>query len=162
MNIAPKLVALLAAGITPLPAAASASYDALIDAREVICEFQKSGVAPRRGGEPDMLLVVEGIDAGARDTRIVSSRSVGAKPVRVYPSDTGVHFVQDLSGSVIVTTVLACDAWKARRDGTRTCRRFPAVNAWHFDQSVHQNPDRAFVRLASSSYSGFCEPWNVE
>jgi hypothetical protein len=162
MNIATKLVPMLVAGMSPLPALATASYEALIDAREVICEFQKTGVAPRGGSEPDMLLVVEEIEANARGTRVVSSRSVGAKPVRVYPSDTGVHFVQDESGSVIVTTVLACNDWRVKADGRRTCRRFPAVNAWHFDRSVHQNPDRAFLRQPGTSYSGYCEPWNVD
>lgn len=157
-----RVLALLAAALAPLPAAAAAAYDALVDAREVICEFQKTGAPPKRGREPDMLLVIEGIEAKAQGTRIVSSRSVGAKPVRVYPSDTGVHFVQDVSGSVIVTTVLACNEWKANQGGKRACRRFAAVNTWHFDQSVHRDPDRAFLRLPGTSYSGYCEPWNLE
>ena len=150
------------AGLAVPQALGVTAYDALKDAREVICEFKKTGVVRSQGRDPDMLMVIENIEAAPNRARIVSSRSVGAIPVRVYASATGVHFVQDLSDSVIVTTVLACDEWKVNKNGKAVCRRFAAVNAWHFDQSVHLNPDRAFLRLPGTSYAGFCEPWNLD
>ncbi len=160
MKTAPRLI-LLALAMSPLSAlATSPTYAALGEARDVICEFQKTSVAPH--SNTDMLLVVEGIDAEAQRAHIVSSRSVGAKPVHIYPGEEGVHFVEDASGSAIVTTILACDAWDTKVDGRRTCRHFPAVNAWHLDASVYSNPDLAYRRLPGAFYSGSCEPWNVD
>lgn len=161
MKTASLVVFALAALASPQAPGASA-YDALKDAREVICEFNKAGAAASRARNPDMLMVIENIEASREGARIVSSRSVGAKPVRVYATGTGVHFVQDVSESVIVTTVLTCDKWRVNKDGKAACRRFAAVNAWHFDQSVHRDPDRAFLRLPGTSYAGFCEPWSLD
>lgn len=161
MKTARLIVSALSA-LASSQAPGATAYDALKDAREVICEFNKAGAAASRARYPDMLMVIENIEASGDRARIVSSRSVGAKPVRVYATGTGVHFVQDVSESVIVTTVLACDQWRVNKGGKAVCRRFAAVNAWHFDQSVHRDPDRAFLRLPGTSYAGFCEPWNLD
>ncbi|OGA04273.1 MAG: hypothetical protein A3I00_04230 [Betaproteobacteria bacterium RIFCSPLOWO2_02_FULL_64_12] len=161
MKTARWIASALAALASPQAPGVTA-YEALKDARDLICEFNRAGAAASRSRDPDMLMVIENIVATREAARIVSSRSVGAKPVRVYATGTGVHFVQDLSESVIVTTVLACDQWRVNKDGKALCRRFAAVNAWHFDQSVHRNPDRAFLRLPGTSYAGFCEPWNLD
>ena len=39
--------------------------------------------------------------------------------------------------------------------------RYRALNSWHFDTSVHRDPDKAFARLGTSSYHGSCEPWHL-
>ncbi|MBI5909407.1 MAG: hypothetical protein HY848_05590 [Betaproteobacteria bacterium] len=140
------------------------ALDELIEARDLICEFHNTGV-PRSlmrrlaGDEQfDMLLVIEAIDPGSGRARAVSSKQTGAKSLRYYKTRSAVHFVQDLASSVVVTTVTGCEKW-GRKRGEELCVRYRALNSWHFDTSVHRDPDKAFGKLGTSSYHGACEPW---
>jgi hypothetical protein len=134
-------------------------------ARDLICYFNRSGPvrlpAPLQRGSDDLMVIIEGIGLDNGTANVTSSRGIGAKPARVYASDARVHIVEDVNGSVVVTTILACEAWKGQAE-SRKCRRYAAVIAWHFDRSVHVNPDRSFLGLPGSSYTGHCEPWNLE
>ena len=153
------------AGATPESGAAALPFDDLSRAGDVICSFQKSGrtSASRRPHlkDDDLMVIIEGIGSPSGSATVYSSRTAGANPARIYSSETGVHFVQDINDSVVVTTVLACESWKSGRGG-RKCSRYSAVNAWHFDRSVHQHPDRVFLALPGTSYTGHCEPWNID
>ncbi len=140
------------------------ALDELIQARDLICEFHNTG-APRSllrrlvGEEHfDMLLVIEAIDPGSSRARAVSSKQTGAKSLRYYKTRSAVHFVQDLASSVVVTTVTGCEK-RGRKGGEELCVRYRALNSWHFDTSVHRDPDKAFAKLGTSSYHGSCEPW---
>ena len=125
---------------------------------DLICDMRISG-APLRKGWPrsDLMLIVDEVGAKPGEARVVTSRSVGGRGVRVYSGETGVHLVEDLNDSVMVTTLLGCEV--RARDGR--CLRYDAVMAWHFDRSVHQNPDAAFRRLPGTSYAGTCEAWRM-
>ena len=138
--------------------------DDLIEARDLICEFNITG-RPRsvlrrmvEGERFDMLLVIEAIDPASGKARAVSSKQAGAKSLRYYRTASAVHFVQDLETSVVVTTVSGCENW-GRKGDADLCVRYKALNSWHFDTSVHRDPDKSFDRLGTSSYYGFCEPW---
>ena len=163
LNSAVFLAALAAAG----QSLADDPLVDLIDARDLICEFHITGV-PRSllrgiaGSEHfDMLLVIEAIDPGSGRARAVSSRQAGAKALRYYKTGSAVHFVQDLASSVVVTTVTGCEKW-GRKGGEALCMRYRALNSWHFDTSVHRDPDKTFARLGTSSYYGSCEPWHLD
>ena len=150
----------------PLATGASLpELDQLIEARDLICHFRKAGASPapfpRRGPEFDMMQVIEKIDAVAKTARSVSTSSVGRKSLSVYRTDTRVHFVQRLERSVVVTTVEACETWRTKR-GIESCTRYRALNAWHFDQTVHLDPDASFLKLPGVSYTGHCEPWYLD
>jgi hypothetical protein len=146
------------------PASAHDALDDLVEARDLICEFRITGMPSsllRRmveGERVDMLLVIEGIDPGSGQARAVSSKQVGRKSLRYYKTASAVHFVQDLATSVVVTTVNACEKW-GRKGGEELCVRYRALNSWHFDTSVHRDPDKVFGNLGTSSYHGWCEPW---
>jgi hypothetical protein len=154
------LAVLSAAG----PLRAENALDDLIDAKDVICEFHNTGAPTSMlrslvdGERYDMLLVIEAINRAENRARATSSKSVGTKGVRLYRTGKLVHFVQDLSESVVVTTVTGCEKW-GRKAGQRLCVRYKAFNSWHFDTSVHRDPDRSFENLNTSSYYGACEPW---
>ncbi len=156
---------LLAAWLCAPLADAAPVLEDLATARDLICSFRKSGPAPvpppLQTRDDDLMVIIEGIGVDPGTANVTSSRTVGSKPARVYASDTRVHIVEDVHDSVIVTTVLDCER---RKNGGETgkCMRFPAVIAWHFDRSVHMNPDRTFLALPGSSYAGHCEPWNLE
>ncbi len=138
--------------------------DGVIDARDLICQFHNTG-APRsllrqlvEGERFDMMLVIEAIDPTSGRARSVSSKQIGTKGLRYYKTVRAVHFVQDLGESVMVTTVTGCEKW-GRKGGAELCVRYRALNSWHFDTSVHRDPDKAFGKLGTSSYYGSCEPW---
>jgi len=156
---------LLAAYLCAQAAAAAPMLDDLVRARDVICSFHKSGpvsLLPRaQPPDDDLMVIIEGIGVDPGAANVISSRAVGARPARVYAPDARVHFVEDVNDSVIVTTMLECQTWNSGGEA-RKCTRFGAVVAWHFDRSVHTNPERTFLALPGNSYAGHCEPWNIE
>jgi hypothetical protein len=155
---------LLAALSAPGALRAANALDDLIDAKDVICEFHNTGVPASmlrnlvEGDHYDMLLVIEAINRTENRARATSSKRVGTKGVRLYKTGKLIHFVQDLSESVVVTTITGCEKW-GRKMGQRQCVRYKAFNSWHFDTTVHRDPDRSFENLKTSSYYGTCEPW---
>ena len=124
---------------------------------DLICDLRASDAATRRT-RTEMMLIVDRVSTRSLTARTISSRRAGARSVQIYAGETGVHFVEDLSGSVVVMTLLGCDA----RAANGRCVRYSAVNAWHFDQSVHRDVDTAFRRLPGTSYAGSCEAWRME
>jgi len=142
------------------PGAQSATplMNEIIEARDLICELRTSGT-PARGRPRNLMVFLENVEA--ERARLVSSATIGARPVRVYAGDTGVHFVEDVQSSVKVTSLLSCTRYKPNAKGQQ-CVRYEAVNRWHFDTSVHRNADGAYLRLAENSYTGWCEPWRID
>lgn len=130
---------------------------------DLVCEFNTSGQT-RTKRTPDLLLIVEQNRGTAPGTaRLVSSRGGGAggvREARLYAGDTGVHLVENVSSSVRVTTLLACEN-ESGEGNKRRCTRYAAVNAWHFDDSVRRDPDAAFRKLPGTSYHGFCDAWHM-
>lgn len=152
---------LLAGGARAAPA-----IEQLIEARDLVCEFYNASdwadAAARFAlrERSDLLLVIENIREDPDSARVVHTRSPGSRSLRRYSGEAGVHFVEDLQGSVVVTTLLACEGWKSRR-GREVCVRYSAAHAWHFDAGVHRDPDAAFRRLGPG-LRGACEPWNSD
>jgi hypothetical protein len=147
------------------PAFAAVAVDQLVEARDIVCEFYNVddwATAEARfvtRDRSDLLMVIANIRRDPSSARVVSSGIPGARHLQRYDGDAGVHFVEDRAESVVVTTLLACEDWKDKR-GRDVCSRYSAVNAWHFDTSVHQDADKAFRKLSGSSYRGVCEPWD--
>jgi hypothetical protein len=160
-GIAAAVGALLIAG----HACAAVQLEQLIEARDLVCDFYNVddwATAEARFAlrdRADMLMVIENIRGDPETARVVHSHATGKRGLRRYVGETGVHFVEDRQGSVVVTTLLACEDWRQKRD-RKVCARYSAQNAWHFDRSVHLDPDKAFRNLAAGSYRGVCEPWN--
>jgi hypothetical protein len=150
-----------------LPTYAAVAVDQLVEAHDIVCEFYNVddwATAEARfvmRDRSDLLMVIANIKRDPNSARVVSSGIPGARHLQRYDGDTGVHFVEDREESVVVTTLLACEDWKIKK-GREVCARYSAVNAWHFDTSVHQDADKAFRKLSGSSYRGVCEPWNPE
>jgi hypothetical protein len=146
--------------LAPWAQAASPLLGQIEQARDLICDMRAAGNLPREAPR-NLMLVIESVKAPS--ARLVSSATVGARPVRVYSGDTGVHFVEDVEASVKVTSLLSCNRWKESAQGKgRQCTRYEAVNRWHFDTTVHRNADQAYLRLAENSYTGWCEPWRMD
>ena len=156
---------LLAAWLCALPAYCTTLMEDLALARDVICSFRRSGPVPvpppPQIRDDDLMVIIEGIGVDPQTANVTSSRTVGPRPARVYASEARVHIVEDVNDSVMVTTVLDCEIRKTGEESGK-CVRYAAVVAWHFDRTVHKNPDRSFLALPGSSYAGHCEPWNLE
>lgn len=154
----------------PVNLGAAELFKEITRARDLICELRApaAGRTGTRANAPrNIMLVIEEVAADSPSARLVSSATVGARRVRVYSGDTGVHFVEDVEASVKVTTLMSCTRWNETRKSEknpsgRQCTRYDAVNRWHFDTSVHRNADQAFLRLSANSYTGWCEPWRME
>jgi hypothetical protein len=126
---------------------------------DLICDMHVSS-RPPGGGAPrtDLMLIFDEVNSKPGTARVISSDHAGGRRVRIYSGETGVHLVEDINGSVVVTTLLGCEL----RSGKGRCLRYAAVMAWHFDTSVYLNPDLAFRRLPVTSFSGTCEAWKMD
>lgn len=160
------LAAVLSAGAGPGSAVETLPLDQVYEAKELVCDFYRPdtvseymsllGVGPRA----DLFMVIENIRRDGAGARVVIGRGAAARALKIYEGEAGLHFVEDREASVVVTTLVSCSRWK-RKAGRAMCTRYDALNAWHFDASVHQDADRAFRRLGVSSYRGSCEPWKM-
>ena len=136
----------------------------VLAAGELICEFQdgyQRSLLADLAGEPrrTMMLVYEKISPETAE--VISTRAPGRKTVRVHTEGKAVHFVQDAGPSVMVTTLTRCERYK-RKNGERTCVRFTARHAWHFDSLADRNPDLSFERQPTGASPGTCEPWRLD
>lgn len=155
----------LALAVAAGPAAAEGVRDAL-RVGDLICEFGLDGgtslVAELAKAPPaaDLLLVYEAVTPSS--AQVLSSEAPGRRPVLVRATARAVHFVERVGPSVRVTTLTGCEHRRERR-GARTCVRFAAQHAWHFDERTLADPDRAFAELPSGvGARGRCEPWQVD
>lgn len=154
----------LALALAAGPAAGDGVRDALA-VGDLICEFGRDGgrslVAELAGGAQasDLLLVYEAVTPGS--AQVLSSEAPGRRPVLVRATAKAVHFIERVGPSVRVTTLTGCER-RQQRAGARTCVRYAAQHAWHFDDRTVAEPDRAFAELPSGAARGRCEPWQVD
>lgn len=154
----------LALALAAGPAASGGLHDALT-VGDLICEFGRDGgrslVAELAGGPQasDLLLVYEAVTPDS--AHVLSSEAPGRRPVLVRATAKAVHFIERLGPSVRVTTLTGCEH-RRLRGGVRTCVRYAARHAWHFDVRALADPDRAFAELPSGAARGQCEPWQVD
>ena len=156
-------VALCGLMLAASPSEAQFLRDAL-QARELVCEFGEgyrhdvvAGLAVPRTG--NLLVIYEAVTAESAEA--LSTQRPGRRPVRVRATDDAVHFIEPIGRSVRVTTLTACERWKARR-GREMCVRFTARHAWHFDTLAHLRPRDSFASQPSGAQAGACEPWSVD
>src|SRR5437868_5215130 len=111
------LAGLCAVACWPAIAADAPALAELQRTGDLICELRASGPYPPRRFS-DLLLIYDHVSTGTGTARVVSSRRVGSHEVKVYAGQTGLHLVEDVSGSVIVTTLTGREA----RARTGRCR----------------------------------------
>ena len=163
----PAALALALEAVAPVGLAAPEGLDDALQARELICEFNSGytrvELADLMRGRPpvELMLVYERIDPKEMKAQVVSTRNPGRKPVAARSTERGVHLIENVNASVMVTTLTGCLGWKVKA-GVDTCVRFAARHAWHFDTAVHADPDASFERQPRGAYTGACEPWNLD
>lgn len=154
----------LALALAAAPASGAGVHDAL-GVGDLICEFGRDGgrsLVAELAGAPQpsaLLLVYEAVTP--RAAQVLSSEAPGRRPVLVRATAKAVHLIERVGPSVRVTTLTDCER-RRQRDGARTCVRYAARHAWHFDERTLADPDRAFAELPSGVARGRCEPWRVD
>ena len=133
-------------------------FDNLAQSRYVHCAFYKAyDVDPATGdrimveGRSHSLTHFQAIHDG--QARQISTRTAGARHVRVLSGGKYLHFLDSAAGLYVLTTVYGCLA----RDERGTCITYGAVQSRHFDTRVLSDPDVVYEALKDSSDPGFCD-----
>src|SRR5262245_16804801 len=93
---------------------------------------------------------------GIRDghARQISTRVAGARDVKVVSGHKYLHFVDDMAGMYVLTTVYGCIDRDAR---SGVCVTYGATQSRHFDSRVLSDPDAVYEALKGSASPGFCD-----
>lgn len=137
----------------------AATFDNLVASRYVHCAFYKAYEVDRRSGD---LLLVEGRSSSlthfqpVRDgqARQISTRVAGARNVKVMNNGKYLHFVDNLAGMYVLTTVYGC---LDRDPKSGTCVSYGATQSRNFDSRALSDPDTVYEALKDSSDPGFCD-----
>jgi hypothetical protein len=159
-----RLTALLGtlALVPSWPAAApvaegATAFDNLVASRYVHCAFYRDYEKDRRTGD---LLLVEGNSLThfqhLREgyARQISTRVAGAREVKVMNSGKYLHFVDQMAGMYVLTTVYSCLDHDSR---TGVCITYGAVQSRQFDSKVLSDPDAVYEATKGSADPGFCD-----
>lgn len=156
LGIASLALLLPVAGIA---ADGAAAFGNLVQSRYVHCAFYKAYEVDRATGD---LLLVEGRSNSLThfqaihdgQARQISTGVAGARNVRVMDSGKYLHFVDDVAGMYVLTTVYGC---LDRDPRSGTCISYGAMQSRHFDTKVLADPDAVYEALKDSSEPGFCD-----
>ena len=150
----------LAALLAPGGAADAASpFDNLVRSRFVHCAFYKAyevdavtGDRIMVEGRSQSLTHFQAIHGG--HARQISTRVAGARNVKVMDGGKYLHFVDDMAGMYVLTTVYGC---LDRDSRSGACVTYGATQSRHFDARVLSNPDAVYEALKDSADPGFCD-----
>lgn len=145
--------------IATTAAAQTTSYDNLVQARLVHCAFYRGyDIDPATGdrimveGHSDTLTHFQRIDDD--HARQITTRFAGAHEVRVLKSAKYLHYIDNINGMYLLTTIYACLERDAR---SGTCLIYGAMQSRHFDSRVLLDPDSVYERIRDASDPGFCD-----
>lgn len=155
-----KRLFILATLLVATPAAAqNTPYDNLVQARLVHCAFYKGyDFDPATGdrimveGRSDTLTHFQRVDDS--HARQITTRIAGAREVRVFKSAKYLHYVDDINGMYLLTTIYAC---LDREPRTGTCLTYGAMQSRQFDPRVLFDPDSVYEQVRDAAEPGFCD-----
>ena len=133
----------------------------LATSRYVHCAFYKSYETDPATGGPIMvegkanaLMHFYGIDARHTSARAIYTRMAGSRNVTVVQTGKAIHFIDNVAGMYVMTTVNSCIDFDAKRG---ICVTYGAVNSRHFDASVLYDPDKVYEKIKNDADPGFCD-----
>jgi hypothetical protein len=130
----------------------------LVQSRYVHCAFYKAYDVDRVTGDhvlveghSDTLTHFQGIE-GDR-ARQITTRTAGARDVRVAHTGKYLHFIDHIAGMYVLTTIYDC----IDRGRRGICVTYGAMQSRHFDARVLSDPDAVYEGLRDNSDPGFCD-----
>jgi hypothetical protein len=152
-------IAALGAVLAAVPAQAQSPVFAnVVQSRYVHCAFYKAYDVDRVTGDhvlvegrSDTLTHFQGIE-GDR-ARQITTRTAGARDVRVVHTGKYLHFIDRMAGMYVLTTIYDC----IDRDRRGICVTYGAMQSRHFDARVLSDPDAVYEALRDNSDPGFCD-----
>jgi len=133
----------------------------LARARFVHCAFYKHYETDAATGDPvmvegraDALMHFEAVDARHETARAIYTRMSGKREVAVVQTRKYIHFVDNVAGMYIMTTVHSCLDYDEKRG---LCVTYGAANSRLFDASVLSDPDGVYERIKDEADPGFCD-----
>jgi hypothetical protein len=133
----------------------------LAQARFVHCAFYKHYETDAATGDPimvegraDALMHFEAVDAKRQTARAIYTRMSGTRNVVAVQTRKYIHFVDNVAGMYILTTVHSCLEYDDKRG---ICLTYGAANTRLFEASVLTDPDSVYERVREEADPGFCD-----
>lgn len=161
-----RLIQLLLAGAALGAAGAACAaeptdFSNLARSRYVHCAFYKAYEKdPETGGpimvegKADSLVHFQNVDVKRAKARAIYTRMSGSHEVTVIQTAKAVHFIENIAGMYMMTSVHTCLEYDEKRGA---CIQYGAVNSRLFDSSVLNEPDKVYEKIKDHADPGFCD-----
>lgn len=147
--------------VTTALAAEHTDFTHLAKARYVHCAFYKAyETDPATGGpimvegKADALMHFQGVDVKHATARAIYTRMAGMRNVTVIQTGKALHFIDNVAGMYVMTTVHSCLDFDEKRG---ICATYGAVSSRLFDSSVLNDPDKVYEKVKNVAEPGFCD-----
>ena len=141
-------------------AADNTDFASLARSRYVHCAFYKGyETDPATGGpimvegKADSLMHFQRGD-GHSAARAIYTRLAGARTVTVIRTGKALHFIDNVAGMYVMTTVHSCLEFDEKRGA---CIMYGAVNSRVIDADVLSDPDMVYEKIKRNADPGFCD-----
>ena len=162
MRIAGILFSIAMPGLTAAAwAAENTDFANLARSRYVHCAFYKGyETDPVTGGpimvegKADSLVHIQRLGTGTATARAIYTRLAGAREVKIIRTHKALHFIDNVAGMYVMTTVYSCLEFDEKRGA---CVMYGAVNSRVFDSEVLSDPDKVYEKIKDRADPGFCD-----
>jgi len=142
-------------------AADRSEFATLAASRYVHCAFYKAYDTDPATGDPimvegraDALMHFQGIDVKNAKAQAIYTRMSGQREVTVIQTDKALHFIDNVAGMYVMTSVHSCLDFDEKRG---ICITYGAVTSRLFDSSVLNDPDKVYEKIKDEAEPGFCD-----
>lgn len=149
------------AAIGAAQAAEPVDFSQIARSRYVHCAFYKGYEKDPATGDPimvegraDSLVHFQNVDVPKATARAIYTRMSGAHEVTVIQTEKALHFIENVAGMYVMTSVHSCLEYDERRGA---CIMYGAVNARLFDTAVVNEPDKVYEKIKNDADPGFCD-----
>lgn len=158
-----RIAAAVVAAALALPALAAehTDFSKLARSRYVHCAFYKKYDIDPATGDPIMiegrgnsLMHFQGIDEAHETARAITTRMAGLREVAMRHTAKAIHFIDNVAGMYLLTTVHNCLDFDEKRG---ICLTYGAAQARVFDPTVVRDPDAVYEKIKASAEPGFCD-----
>jgi len=156
-------VAAFAVALAAMPAGATeiTDFSKLVRSRFVHCAFYKQYDVDPVSGDPIMvegrgnaLIHFQGMDPAQGQAFAIYTRMAGRREVQMRHTAKAIHFIDNVGGMYLLTTVHNCLDHDDRRG---LCVTYGATHARVFDPAVVRDPDAVYEKIKAGAEPGFCD-----